>query len=219
MSFAAGFCAWFAALEENNNKAWFEENRAFWEDGIRQPLAALMEETAAQRGGLAKVFRINRDVRFSKDKSPYKTNTAGYVSPETGAAVIYASLGKSGLYAGSGYHDMAKDQVARFRVAVLGAAGVELSREVESLRADGLEVRGRALKTAPRGFPKDHERIDLLRMKEIIAGALLPPTGVEAGESESFAMGIWDRTESLRDWLDTHVGPCQVPPAGMFGRQ
>ncbi|MEM7545248.1 MAG: DUF2461 domain-containing protein [Pseudomonadota bacterium] len=208
----SGACDWFAALEANNNKAWFEQNRAVWEDGIRDPLTALLNDAAAARGGSVKVFRLNRDVRFSKDKSPYKLSTSGYISPDEGAAALYVSLSKDGLYVGCGYYDMTRDQLARFRAAVAGSAGAGLAAEVASLRRDGVEVHGRSLKTAPRGFAKDHQRIELLRMKEMIAGARLDRDQSEAGGASAHANQIWDRTASWCDWLDTHVGPSEALP-------
>ena len=216
--FAPGACRWFAELEANNSKAWFEENRAFWEAGAKAPIAAIIEAAAERTGGKPKVFRQNRDVRFSKDKSPYKTNTYGVVTPKTGAAAIYASIGKDGFYAGGGYYDMAKDQLERFREAVAGPKGAALADEVAALRDAGLEVWGRALKTAPRGYLKDHERIELLRMKEIVAGARLDPARTESGEAEAHATRIWERLDGFFAWLDAHVGPCRIPPEEMFRR-
>ncbi len=218
-AFGPGVCDWFAALEANNRRDWYEANRAFWEDRIRDPMTTLLTAAAAERGGTVKVFRLNRDVRFSKDKSPYKTSTAGYISPDTGAAAIYLSMGKDGLYAGSGYYDMAKDQLDRFRTAIAGDAGAALADIVASLRAHEVEVRGRAVKTAPRGVPKDHERIALLRMKEIVAGARLPVDRTESGGAVAHATRIWDLTADLRQWLDAHVGPCRMAPEDGFFRR
>ncbi|MEL7465231.1 MAG: DUF2461 domain-containing protein [Pseudomonadota bacterium] len=218
-AFAKGACRWFADLEANNSKAWFDENRAFWEAGAKAPLTAIVEAAAARSGGKPKVFRQNRDVRFSKDKSPYKTNTYGVVTPKTGAAAIYASIGKDGFYAGGGYYDMAKDQLERFREAIAGPYGAALADEVAALRSEGLEVWGRALKTAPRGYPKENERIELLRMKEIVAGARLDPKATESGEAEAHAARIWSRLHAFFAWLDQHVGPCRIPPEEMFARR
>ncbi|MEM8755223.1 MAG: DUF2461 family protein, partial [Pseudomonadota bacterium] len=125
--FGKGICGWFADLAENNEKAWFEANRAAWEDGAKAPMEAFLTEIAAPMGGKVKLFRPNRDVRFSKDKSPYKTNLAGVITPAEGAAARYASLDADGLFVGAGYHDMTKDQLERFRAGAAGTEGAALA--------------------------------------------------------------------------------------------
>ena len=127
----------------------------------------MLEEVAAQTDGTVKIFRPNRDIRFAKDKSPYKTSTYGVVFPANSGAGIYAAIDKTGFVTGTGYYGMEADQLERFREQVAGATGENLPAIVDGVKASGLSVEGSSLKTAPRGYPKDHPRIELLRMKDM----------------------------------------------------
>ncbi len=110
---------WFRGLEADNSKEYFAAHREFFEDAIRGRMEALLTELGERFGGEVKMFRQNRDIRFSADKSPYKTNTYGVLrGTETAAQGLYASISARGLVAGSGYHVMARDQLDRYREAV-----------------------------------------------------------------------------------------------------
>jgi uncharacterized protein (TIGR02453 family) len=123
---------WFKGLEADNSRQYFTANRAVFEEAIRGQMEALLIELSEKFGGEVKMFRQNRDVRFSPDKSPYKTNTYGIVhGPEVPAGGLYASISADGLVAGSGYHLMARDQLDRYREAVdEEKTGRELSKLV-----------------------------------------------------------------------------------------
>src|ERR1700740_795572 len=114
--FGPGVRQWFKGLEADNSKEYFAARRGFFEASVRGQMEALLDELAARFGGEVKMFRQNRDIRFSPDKSPYKTNTYGviYGSPHA-AQGLYASISARGLVAGSGYHVMARDQLERYR--------------------------------------------------------------------------------------------------------
>ncbi|MGD9710588.1 MAG: DUF2461 domain-containing protein, partial [Thermomicrobiales bacterium] len=188
---------WFVGLEEDNSKSYFEAHRQTYEDQIREPMLALLMEASTHYGGDVKMFRPHRDIRFSRDKSPYKTATYGVVRPETSAAGLFAAISSAGFFAGTGYYQMATDQLDRFRVGVSDdSSGPLMATIVEKAESNGLTVSGESLKSAPRGYPKDHPRIRLLRMKEIVVGATMPP-----GESLfnrrvfDFAMATWKTAE------------------------
>jgi len=138
-------------------------------------MEALLTELSGKFGGEVRMFRQNRDIRFSPDKSPYKTNTYGVIyGTDIAAQGLYASISANGLVAGSGYHMMARDQLDRFREAIAdGRHGPELAKVVTKAQEAGLEAWGESLATAPRGYPKDHERIELLRRKNLTLGATL----------------------------------------------
>src|SRR5690242_4408770 len=162
--FGPGVRRWFTGLETDNSKQYFTANRGFFDECVRGQMEALLDELAGKFGGEVKMFRQNRDVRFSPDKSPYKTNTYGviYGSP-IAAQGLYASVSARGLVAGSGYHTMARDQLERYREQVHDAEhGAQLARLVAKTGKAGLEVWGETPATAPRGYAKDHARIDLL---------------------------------------------------------
>jgi uncharacterized protein (TIGR02453 family) len=214
--------AWFAGLEADNSRPWFAAHRATYEEAVRGPLEALLDELADELGGDVRVFRQHRDVRFSPDKSPYKTRTYGIILPASGSeAARYAELSAAGLFAGTGYYGLAADQLARFREAVAGeAAGPALAEAVAAVRAAGLQTSGEALKTAPRGFPRDHPRVELLRHKGLVAGLRRPPgpDGIPRAAALEHARTVWETCAPLTRLLDLHVGPSTVPPEERFGR-
>ena len=132
-------------------------------------------ELSGAFGGQVRVFRQQRDLRFTPDKSPYKTRTYGVLQGVPGAvAGLYAQLSARGLYAGTGYHELARDQLERFRAAVADdITGPTLTAAAAAAEHAGLELAGESLRTAPRGHPRDHPRIDLLRRRQLIAGRAL----------------------------------------------
>lgn len=200
---------WFQGLMADNSREYFAAHRDFFERSIRGQMDALLSELADEFGGEVKLFRQNRDLRFSPDKSPYKTNTYGIVSGSGIAAQgLYASISAHGLVAGSGYHVMSRDQLERYREAAAdGAHGPELKKRLDRAVADGLEVWGESLATAPRGYPKEHERIELLRRKSLALGATLSlGSGIGRADGLSFVAGTWRATAPVTGWLDEHVG-------------
>jgi uncharacterized protein (TIGR02453 family) len=177
----------------------------------------MLDELAGELGGWVKVFRQHRDVRFSADKSPYKTTTYGVIADRPdGEASLYAQLSSGGLFAGTGYYQLAADQLSRFREAILNDhTGPELERILDTVRDAGLETWGEALKTAPRGFPRDHPRITLLRHKLLIAGRRLEPrsrSGLPRDTTLAFTRDTWAACTPMTAWLDEHVGVSQLPP-------
>lgn len=119
-------------------------------------MQALLDELGETFGGEVKLFRQNRDIRFSPDKSPYKTNTYGILrGSELAVHGLYASISARGLVAGSGYHVMTRDQLERYREAVDDEIlGASLDRLAADAREAGLELWGESLATAPRGYPR-----------------------------------------------------------------
>jgi uncharacterized protein (TIGR02453 family) len=204
---------WFRGLEADNSKGYFEVHRAAWEAEVRGPLERLLEELAEELGGAARLFRPHRDVRFSKNKAPYKTNNYGVVRVPGTDSGLYVSISSGGLHAGSGYWQMAPDQLARYREAVLGPDGPALDAAVGRMEASGIKVWGEALKTAPRGLPKDHPLVRLLRMKDVLAGDELGPEATLDGRRpKDFARSVWHRSREVMAWMDAQVGPSRLPP-------
>jgi uncharacterized protein (TIGR02453 family) len=213
VTFGPEVFAWFAGLEEDNSKSYFSAHREVYDNAVRGGLEQVLEDLCDELGGgRVKVFRQQRDTRFSTDKSPYKTRTYGVVSDRPASlAPLYLQLSREGLFAGTGYYAMARDQLARFREAVADdGAGGALERIVAGVHAHGVQTWGEALKTAPRGYPRDHPRGALLRHKMLIAGRSLPPeqrTGAIDGDAaRAFARETWAAAEPLNRWLDEHVG-------------
>jgi uncharacterized protein (TIGR02453 family) len=214
--FDAGVPDWFAGLEADNSREYFAAHRAYFDESVRGQFEALLTDLSAEFGGETKIFRQNRDIRFSADKSPYKTQTYGVLTNSTLSRVgLYLSISADGLTAGGGYWGMAPDQLDRYRRAVDAAdAGVELAGRVAAVQAAGLEQWGPSLATAPRGYPRDHPRIALLRHKSLALGRRLPVgDGIGPDQGASFVADTWRMAVPVITWLDEHVGPSTLPPA------
>ena len=201
-------------LEANNDRTWWHANRARFEASVRDPMRAMLDELEAERGSF-RVLRMNRDTRFSRDKTPYKLAHAAMAERE-GGATLYVQLGREGLFVGGGIYHMARDQLTSFRAAIDDeTSGTALEAAVASVRRSGVEVRGGedTLKLAPKGFPKDHARIELLRWKGCIAALELgAPSWLHTARARDEVDRVWQEAEPLFSWLDAHVGPSQEPP-------
>jgi uncharacterized protein (TIGR02453 family) len=208
--FAADVFDWFAGLERDNSKAYFTATRDRYETDVRGGLHAMLDELGETFGGEVKLFRQQRDLRFAPDRSaPYKTRTYGLLHSVPGPGTgLYAQLSSDGLYAGTGYHQLARDQLERFRAAVVDdRAGPQLAELTAAARTAGLDVVGEALRRAPRGYPRDHPRIELLRHKALIAGRSLPGSnGIGRDEALRHVASTWRAAEPLNVWLDENVG-------------
>ncbi|MGR0218907.1 DUF2461 domain-containing protein [Agromyces sp. ZXT2-6] len=200
--FAPRAFGFYAELAEHNDREWFAAHRGEYEEFVRVPLERLAER-AEPRYGAAKVFRPNRDVRFTADKAPYKLNgamTAGRVGG------VYVSVSVDGLVAGGGLYEPSRDQLARAREVIAddGPPAAELAAIIDELERDGFELAGPFLKTAPRGVDRDHPRLGLLRMLHYAA---LRPLPREATAAEVEA--AWGSLEPLLGWVERLVGPAQ----------
>jgi uncharacterized protein (TIGR02453 family) len=192
----------YEGLEADNSKAYWTEHKAVYEDKVLRPMTELVEELAAEFGE-GKIFRPYRDVRFSPDKSPYKTHVAALIG--TG----YVQLSAAGLAAGDGMYTMSPVQLGRYRQAVLSEqAGPELEKVIAGIERQGVSVSARGtLKTAPRGYPVDHPRIGLLRYKGIFAWRQWPvESWLETEAARDQVTGFLRTTRPLSSWLDTYVG-------------
>ena len=209
--FGSDAFAWFEGLEADNSRAWFHAHRAVYDNAVRGPLEALLDELADELGGRVKVFRQHRDTRFSRDKSPYKTRTYGVVQdiPRTGAP-LFLQVSREGLFAGTGMYMMDSAQLTRFRDAIVDdAAGPALEDAIAHVHGAGIETfGGEALKTAPRGYPRDHPRVALLRHRSLIAGGRLPPRrhAIARDAALEHARAVWRACAPMNAWLDEHVG-------------
>jgi uncharacterized protein (TIGR02453 family) len=205
---------WFRGLEADNSREYFTARRDFFEGSIRGQMEALLTELSEKFGGEVKMFRQNRDIRFSPDKSPYKTHTYGVIyGSEIAAQGLYAAISAHGLVAGSGYHVMARDQLERYREAIADDAhGPELAKLIARVHKAGLDVWGESLATAPRGYPKDHERIELLRRKSLSLGATLDANrGIGRADGLKFVTKTWRAAAPVTGWLDEWVGASALP--------
>jgi uncharacterized protein (TIGR02453 family) len=197
----------YDGLEEDNSKSYWTAHKAIYEEAVLGPMIELTEELG-QKFGQTKIFRPNRDIRFSADKSPYKTAIGAVIGNG------YVQFSANGLAAGNGMYQMASDQLTRFREAVAqDITGHELERIIESVNSHGISVQGRdVLKTAPRGYPADHPRVELLRYKGLVAWQEWPAEPwLSTPAAKDRVADFLVVTAPMADWLDTHVGPSQLP--------
>ncbi len=200
--------AFYAGLEADNSKAYWTAHKAVFEAGVRAPMEALVAELEP-RYGAARIMRPYRDVRFSADKSPYRTALGAMLGDG------YVQISARGLGVGSGYYHLMADQLDRYRAAVdADDSGAELAHAVEGIRSAGVDVSGaEPLKTAPRGYPADHPRIDLLRYKGIVAWRQWPvEPWLSTATARDRVVEVLEIAAPLRAWLTTRVGPTTEPP-------
>ena len=199
----------FEGLELDNSKAYWTARRVIYDEAVLAPMTQLTEELAAEFGDV-KIFRPHRDIRFSADKSPYRTE----IGARVGSA--YIRLSAAGLAAGNGMFHLAPDQLSRFRDGVADdLRGTELQRIIAALDGHGLTLIGHeVLKSAPRGYPADHPRIGLLRHKGLAAYKEWPvEPWLATAAAGDHVMEFLVATGPLTDWLDAHVGPSTLESA------
>ena len=192
----------YEGLQADNSKVYWQEHKAVYERDVRGPMEQLLAELADEFGA-GKLFRPYRDVRFSADKTPYKTNCAATL----GAG--YVSFSADGLSTGAGLYLPDSAALQRYRTAVMREkSGNELVAIVAALHKAGYETMAHeVLKTAPRGVAKDHPRIDLLRHKGI-AMMKTWPVGAWLGTAKAKERVVTTLRAAvpLSDWLARYVG-------------
>lgn len=193
-------------LEADNSKSWWTAHKAVYDECVRAPMTELLAELEPQFGA-GKVFRPYRDVRFSKDKTPYKTHQGGFVDVRSGLG-YYVQVDASGLFVAGGFYQHTPDRVARYRAAVDGALrGGQLERITADLRTAGFEIGGDRLKTQPRGFATDHPRIDLLRHRSLTAGrAFGAPEWLATARAATEVAAAWTALTPLVEWSSDVLG-------------
>ena len=214
------FCGWpeaafdfYSRLELDNTKAFWQANRAVYDEAVREPFDAFSDLVEGEFGRV-RVFRPYRDVRFSKDKTPYKT-AAGAVTEGADGSIYYVQISAEGLFVGSGYYHMASDQLQRWRAAVDDeTSGAAIVKVIAALRKARFEIGAMdALKTAPRGYPRDHPRVELLRMKGLTAGKSFPVARwVHTSSAALRILDAWSGCAPMNEWLARLVGPSTLAP-------
>jgi len=186
---AQGF---LADLRAHNDRDWFTAHRTTYEQAVKGPgeafLACLEPELAALTGGpvSGKIFRIHRDVRFSKDKSPYNTwlriafPARGGASGVTACGYFFALEPEKAIL-GAGGFDFSGPVLDAFRAAVADATkGPALEAILAGLAKAGLRIEGETLKRTPAPYPADHPRAELLRRKGLTVWRDIADPGVIA---------------------------------------
>lgn len=192
----------YEGLEADNTKTYWNQHRSTYESAVRGPMAALAESLAPEFGDVH-VYRPYRDLRFSRDKTPYKDHQGALVGD------YYVQVSAAGLFAAAGYYQMSADQLARYRAAVDSEpSGRALEKRVTDLRSAGYTVGGDQLKTRPRGYDADHPRIELLRHRALVAWVTFgAPDWLETPVAAAHVAAAWRDMTPLQTWLDDRVGP------------
>ncbi|WP_199438917.1 DUF2461 domain-containing protein [Umezawaea beigongshangensis] len=206
----------YDGLNDDNSKAYWDDHRETYQRDVRAPMEALLAELEPEFGE-GKVFRPYRDVRFAKDKTPYKTHCGAVVELGRGGGAYYVEVSSDGLRVAGGSFHMEADQLARYRTSVDDERrGEELRKILAKLTGGGWEVLGNQLKSKPRGFDLDHPRIDLLRHRTIYAARVWEPDdALHERESLDRVRRAWRQVRTFNDWCADHVGvSAPRPPRG-----
>jgi uncharacterized protein (TIGR02453 family) len=194
--------AFYAGLEDDNSREYWTSRKAVYQEKVLRPMEELLEELAPEFGQ-PKIFRPYRDIRFSHDKTPYKTHIGAMLG-----SVCYVQLSADGLSAGAGRWHLEPDELAGYRAGVAGPDGAELAATVAALERAGIEIHGHgSLKTSPRGYPADHPRAGLLRHKGLTTWRHWGPaprlsTAAPAGDIREF----FGASAAFCEWLSAHTG-------------
>lgn len=206
--FPAAAFEFYAGLRADNSRAYWTAHRAVYEDSVRAPLAALLDELAEDFGGAVSVFRPFRDTRFSRDKSPYKTQQGGFVEVAPGTG-YYLQVDADGLLTGGGFHARDAAHTGEYRAAVTRTdSGERLASVVASLAETGFEIEGEQVATRPRGVSPEHPRLSLVRRKWLTASRRYPPSPrLAAASAAALVRSDWDRLRPLIDWIADYCPP------------
>ncbi len=199
-------------LAADNSRAFWAENKGRFDEHVKTPMRELAE--ALDDYGPFKMFRPHNDQRFSKNKPPYKTHQGAYGELEGGSG-YYMQFSADGLMVGAGYYYMGKDQLKRFRDAVVADnTGAEIEALVVAAKRAKYDVGAISeVKTAPRGYDKTHPRIELIRRKGLMLSKNFgAPKWLHTKQAERRIRDTWTAALDVCNWLDAHVGPSTEPP-------
>jgi uncharacterized protein (TIGR02453 family) len=193
-------------LEADNSKAFWTAHKHIYDSAVREPMTALVADLEDDFGP-AKMFRPYRDVRFSKNKSPYK-NHQGAVAHIASGAGWYVQIGAPGLFVAGGLYSASPEQLSRLRSTIDDEVrGHELERILGTLTAAGYTVGGDRLKTRPKGYPADHPRIELLRHKSLVVSRDFgAPAWLETPRAGKHIRDSWETMRPVVEWLAAVIG-------------
>jgi len=189
-------------LEVDNTRSFWEAHKAVYDEAVKQPMTALTAALEPEFGS-PKIFRPYRDVRFAKDKTPYKTHQGAFVGAGQSMG-WYVEIAPRGMRVGAGFYEASGPRLAAVRAAIADdVTGPALGRLLTKLEKAGFEVGGEQLKTSPRGYAADHPRIELLRHKQLVLGK---PYGFEkfihSPELLDHVRADWRALKPLITWLE-----------------
>jgi uncharacterized protein (TIGR02453 family) len=207
--------AFLEDLEERNTREFFDAHRQLFRECVQAPFTALLDAAAVRLRrsvaglGPSKQHRIYRDLRFSRDKTPYRTSMSGYVvhrPPRPGVVEVgyYVSVGPAGMYVAGGLYRPARPELERLRASIADqAAGQALARILRRASGQGMEPWLDPLQRMPKPWPADHPRADLLRARSL---TLQRQHGrgpwLLTGELLDRVVADWRALVPLNRWLD-----------------
>lgn len=193
-------------LEADNSRIFWTANKHIYEESVKRPMTALIADLEPDFGP-AKVFRPYRDVRFAKDKSPYKTHQGAVVHTAPGVG-WYVQIGAPGLFVAGGLYAATPVQLSRLRTTLDDEVrGAELEQIVNTLVQAGYTLGGDKLKTRPKGYPLDHPRIDLLRHRSLVMSREFgAPDWLETPGAAAEIRTSWESLRAIVEWLGAVVG-------------
>jgi uncharacterized protein (TIGR02453 family) len=213
-------------LARNNEKAWFDAHRDVYEREVREPMRQLVESLDARLGAIApeivgdpkrSMFRIHRDVRFSRDKSPYKTNAGAWLyhrdaGRQVGTAGegggFYFHIDPSSCFMAGGIWMPARAPLLRIREAIAGqpAALGRLTGAAAFRRRFGGLSEETKLRRVPAGFPPDHPAAEWLKLRSFTASAPVEPAVVTSRRLVDRLGRDFERLVPLVRWLNQALG-------------
>jgi uncharacterized protein (TIGR02453 family) len=213
--------SYFVELGDNNNKAWFDENRGRFDSlimeptvqlvaGLAEPLSQLNPALRAEPKVNKSIRRIYRDTRFSKDKTPYHTHlhlvfwAGGHPNKSPGLHVI---LGANGFVYGAGHWGFAPEQLDAYRADILDDEGKGVAAAVDAACAKGLELDPPALARVPNGFDKDHRWAGWARYKGLVVKSptVEMPAPLFGAEGVDFVAELAREVAPLNRYIMEHV--------------
>jgi uncharacterized protein (TIGR02453 family) len=193
-------------LEMDNTKSYWEAHKDVYQASVKAPMTALVTALEPQFGN-AKIFRPFRDVRFAKDKTPYKTHQGAFVAAGP-ACGWYVEISARGFRSGAGFYEASGADLGRIRASIANElTGDQLGKILAKLKRAGFTVGGDRLKTSPRGYDADHPRIDLLRHRSLTVGKDygFEPVIHTAGLVDA-VRADWKAARPLVDWVAARLG-------------
>ncbi|MGV9924485.1 DUF2461 domain-containing protein [Nocardia rhamnosiphila] len=193
-------------LEADNSKMFWTANKHIYEDAVKRPMTALISDLEPDFGPV-KIFRPYRDVRFSKDKSPYKTHQGAVAHTAPGVG-WYVQIGAPGLFVAGGLYSASPEQLSRLRATLDDdVRGAEFEKILDKLVQEGYVLGGSKLKTRPKGYPLDHPRIDLLRHKSLVVSREFGTPGwLKTPRAATEVRTSWETLRPIVGWLGAVVG-------------
>jgi uncharacterized protein (TIGR02453 family) len=206
----------YDGLAADNSKAYWEDNLKIYREDVRAPMEALLAELVDEFGrdfGEGKVFRPYRDVRFAKDKSPYKTHCGAVIEQGRGAGAYYVEVSSAGLRTGGGCFHLQSDQLARYRQAVGSEVhGTALEKIIARLHRAGWTIAGDVMRTRPRGCDENHPRLDLLKHRSLyVVRAWEPDDTLHERGCLDRVRKAWRQVRDFNEWARDHVGTSEKP--------